>query len=273
MFQTRRNRNMIESAFATLGVIYHLTVYNIRKSHRNALIGLLLTMAQSWLFILGFLGVMLFMGQRSSPIRGDYILFIMSGVFMFMVNAQTVQAVSSGGNALDAMNKHAPLNTAVMISASALAVLYRQVISITVLLVGYDMIFRPIQIEDPLGALAMLILSWFNGCAVGLVFLSVRAIFPQGNKLLSTIYRRFNMVASGKMFVGNLIPSMLLHIFAINPLFHIIDQTRGFIFINYSPRNSNIAYPVYFSLAVLTIGLMAEFVTRNSASISKRAVQ
>ena len=76
------------------------------------------------------------------------------------------------------------------------------------------------------------------------------------------------MIASGKMFVANTMPTFLLSMFDWNPLFHIIDQTRGFVFINYVPRNSNLEYPFYFTLAMLMIGLMAEFVTRNSVSLS-----
>ena len=76
------------------------------------------------------------------------------------------------------------------------------------------------------------------------------------------------MVFSGKMFVANLMPTFMLHMFSWNPLFHIIDQTRGFAFINYSPRNSSLTYPVYAMLALLMIGLMAEFVTRKAVSLS-----
>ena len=47
-----------------------------------------------------------------------------------------------------------------------------------------------------------------------------------------------------------------------------IDQARGFAFINYTPHHSSIAYPIYVSLACLMIGLMAEFVTRRAVSLS-----
>ena len=68
-------------------------------------------------------------------------------------------------------------------------------------------------------------------------------------------------------------PTYMLNLFDWNPLFHLIDQNRGFVFINYTPHNSNLAYPFYFTLTMLMIGLMAEFVTRNALSLSWNAAR
>jgi ABC-type polysaccharide/polyol phosphate export permease len=76
------------------------------------------------------------------------------------------------------------------------------------------------------------------------------------------------MIASGKMFVANTLPGYMLAMFDWNPLFHCIDQSRGFAFINYFPRNSSVIYPLYFGLGFLMIGLMLEFFTRKNLSAS-----
>ncbi|MDF3606915.1 ABC transporter [Paracoccus sp. DMF-8] len=260
---------MVEAAFTTLALIYHVTVYDLRKEHANAVVGLLMTIVQSSLFILGFYGIYMIMGVRNSPIRGDFILYIMSGIFMFMTYSQTMGAVAGvGAGGVGGLTKHGPLSTAVMITAAALAVLYRQTISIFVLLWGYHVLVKPITLDQPLACYAMLLLAWFSGATVGLVFLALRPWWPQGTKILTQLFQRINMIASGKMFVANTLPPFMLKMFDWNPLFHIVDQTRGFTFINYAPRNSNLEYPIYVGLAVLMIGLMAEFVTRNAMSAS-----
>ena len=268
MFTQRRNRNMVEAAFTTLALIYHVTVNNLRKGQRNALVGLLMTVMQAIAMILGFYLIYAIVGVRTSPIRGDFIVYIMTGIFMFMAHSQAIGAVSGAGNVSNQMMKHGPMNTAVLISAAALATLYKQTFSAFVVLIAYNYLLEPIHIENPLACYAMLLLAWFSGCAIGLIFMSIRPWWPQAATVLTQLYQRLNMVFSGKMFVANTMPSAMLHIFAWNPLFHIIDQTRGFAFINYSPRNSNLEYPVYATLALLMIGLMAEFVTRKSVSIS-----
>jgi len=51
-------------------------------------------------------------------------------------------------------------------------------------------------------------------------------------------------------------------------LFHIIDKARGFAFVNYTPHNSSLAYPIYMTITFVLIGLMIEFVTRKHASAS-----
>ena len=70
------------------------------------------------------------------------------------------------------------------------------------------------------------------------------------------------------MFVANTLPAYMLAMFDWNPLFHTIDQARGFIFINYNPHFSSISYPIYVSLVCLVIGLMGESYTRRHASAS-----
>ncbi len=268
MFTQRRNSNMAEAAFTTLALIYHVTVNNLRKGQRNAVVGLIMTVVQSIAMILGFYLIYAIVGVRTSPIRGDFIVYIMTGIFMFMAHSQAIGAVSNAGNPNNQMMKHGPMNTAVVITAAALAALYKQTFSALVVLTAYNYMIQPIHIDRPLACYAMLLLAWFSGCCIGLIFMSIRPWWPQAATVLTQLYQRLNMVFSGKMFVANTMPSAMLHIFSWNPLFHIIDQTRGFAFINYAPRNSNLEYPVYATLALLMIGLMAEFVTRKSVSIS-----
>ena len=76
------------------------------------------------------------------------------------------------------------------------------------------------------------------------------------------------MIASGKMFLANTLPTFLLHTFNWNPLFHTIDQSRGFVFINYNPHFSNWQYAFWVGVALSMLGLMGEFYTRRHASLS-----
>jgi ABC-type polysaccharide/polyol phosphate export permease len=79
------------------------------------------------------------------------------------------------------------------------------------------------------------------------------------------------MIASGKMFTANTLSFGMMSVFDWNPLFHLIDQARGFTFLNYGPRYTSISYAVYVSLALIMIGLMAEFFTRRHISLSWNA--
>lgn len=268
MFVQPRNRTMASAAGTSLALIYHQAVHNLRQGHANALMSVLITMMQSVVMIAGFLAIYWMMGIKRSPIRGDYVLFMMSGVLIFIAFSKALAAVSAAGKSTGQMMKHGPLNTAVSMAGAALAALYTAVLSAVVLLAAYHTIGNPIDIENWRGALGMLVFGWFWGCTVGLLFLSIRTWWPMGGSVITQVFTRLNMIASGKMFAGNSLPAFLLGMFDWNPLFHIIDQARGFIFVNYTPHNSNLEYPLYVTLGVLIIGLMAEFVTRNAASLS-----
>ncbi|MFT4014284.1 MAG: ABC transporter [Paracoccus sp. (in: a-proteobacteria)] len=271
MFTQRRNHNMVEAGFTTLALIYHVTANNLRKGQRNAVVGLIMIIAQAIAMIAGFYLMFAVIGVRKSPIRGDFIVYIMSGIFMFLAHTRAIGAIAGAGGAANQMMKHGPMNTAVIMAAAALATLYQVTISSVVILAAYHYLVQPVHIEDPLGCYGMLLLAWFSGCCIGLIFLAFRPWWPQGAQVLTAFYQRINMIFSGKMFVANTLPVYMLHAFSWNPLFHIIDQTRGYAFINYSPRNSSLSYPIYCILALLMIGLMAEYVSRKSVSISTMA--
>lgn len=268
MFEARRNLSRSRSAFSMLGLIYHSIVRNIRKEHRNALIGLLMNMLQTVIFVGAFYFMFTVLGLKRTAIRGDFLLYIMSGIFLFMTHTKAMGAVLGAEGPASAMMKHAPMNTIVAIASSAIAALYTQILSMSVVLYLYHVIFGPITILDPIGAMAMVILAWFTGSAVGVVFLSIKPWFPGFVQIASSIFSRANMIASGKMFVANSLPSHMLAMFDWNPLFHCIDQARGFVFLNYNPHYSSISYPLKVAIVLIMIGLMLEFFTRKHASAS-----
>ena len=265
----RRKRGIV----TILELIYHSTVRNIRKTHRNALAGLAINIAQTLVFVLAFYLMFSVLGIRGSAIRGDFLLYLTSGIFLFLLHTKTVGAVVKAEGPTSAMMKHAPLNTMITISAAALGTLYLQLLSIGVILFFYHVVVTPITIHDPVGAMGMILLGWFTGIGVGLVFMALRPWAPDVVSIMTTVYSRANMIASGKMFVANALPSYLLVMFDWNPLFHIIDQSRGYIFINYNPHFTSVSYPLYIGIGLLMIGLMGEFYTRQRASASWGASQ
>ena len=268
MFTTPEAKSNSSLALKTLALIYHSTVRDVRKSHGNAMVGLLMNILQTVIFVGAFFAMFSFLGMRGSAIRGDFLLYIMTGIFLFLTHTKAMGAVVGSEGPASPMMKHRTMNTVIAITAAALSSLYIQVLSMVVVLFFYHVIFTPITIYDPVGAFAMVLMSWFTGVAIGMVFLAIKPWSPEFTKLGSTIYSRANMIASGKMFVANTLPSSMLVMFDWNPLFHTIDQARGYTFINYFPHNSSSLYPFYVALACLMIGLMGEFYTRKRASVS-----
>ncbi|MCC5972526.1 MAG: ABC transporter permease [Rubellimicrobium sp.] len=268
MFQTRRTPSAMRSALAMLEVIYHSIVRDIRRTHRNAVAGLFLNIVQTMTFVLAFYLMFALIGIRGAALRGDFLLYIMSGIFVFMVHIKTVAAVVKAEGPASSMMQHAPLNTFITISASAIGSLYIQLLSLFVILFFYHVLVTPVVIDNPAGAMGMLLLSWLSGVGVGIVFAAIKPWFPEFVTVGSSVYSRINMIASGKMFVANSLPAHILPLFAWNPLFHIIDQARGFVFVNYNPNFTSIGYPLGVAMVMIVLGFMAESYTRRHASIS-----
>jgi ABC-type polysaccharide/polyol phosphate export permease len=274
MFQYQsasKPRSGLSTALSIIDIIYHSTVRSVRKKHSNAFIALGVNMLQVVIFVGVFFVMFSILGLRGSAIRGDFLVYIMSGIFLFMTHTKTLQAVVASEGPASPMMQHAPMNTIISICAAALGALYIQLLSLFMILYGYHVAIKPLDIDNPVGAFCMLLIAWFAGVALGILLLAVKPWFPTFVNVLTTLYMRANMIASGKMFVANSLPSFMLAMFDWNPLFHLIDQARGFAFINYVPRYSNWEYPIYVSLVVLMLGLMGEFYTRRHASASWEA--
>ena len=268
MFRTEQNQSGPARAFRLLELIFHATVRNVRKSHGSAVMGLVMHLVQSIMMVLIFLFMFDLMGMRAMAIRGDFLLFIMSGIFMFMTHVKAISAVSSADGPTSAMMKHAPMNPVISIVAAALGVLYLQILAALIILFFYHAVFTPITIDQPYQTFGMFLLSWGSGVAIGMILLSAKPWAPGLVGLLSSLFQRANMIASGKMFVANSLKPAMLAMFDWNPLFHTIDQGRGFIFLNYIPRNSDMIYPMKVIAVCVIIGLMLEFFTRKYASAS-----
>ncbi|MDB6452659.1 ABC transporter permease [Falsirhodobacter sp. 20TX0035] len=269
MFQIELNRRSAFSAILRTGeVVFHATVRHIRKGSGNAIVGLLMNMLGTIMMVTAFTVLMSLSGLKGGAIRGDFILYVMSGIFLFITHTQTMAAVSRAEGMTSQMMKHSPMNPVVAILAAALSQLYVQLLSATVVLYIYHAAVHPIHIDDWQGMMGMFLLAWGSGVAIGMVAYAFMPWAPRTVGMIVTLYQRINMIASGKMFLANSLPAMMLSMFDWNPLFHIIDQNRGFIFLNYLPRNTNITYPLIVTLVFFMIGLMGIFYTRNYASAS-----
>ncbi|MEN8831097.1 MAG: ABC transporter permease [Pacificibacter sp.] len=268
MFHYHRRQTGFAVGFSILKLIFNCTVRKVRQSHGSPIIGLLLAMSQTLMLVVFFSFMINVLAMRSTAIRGDFVLYIMSGIFLFITHNAAIKSVSRAESADSPMMQHAPMNTAIAISAAALSSLYIQTLSVIVILSVYFLGWGVAPVQYLPGAISMYFLSWLSGVSIGLIFWSLRPWFPQFTQITSTIYTRANMITSGKMFLANTLPGSLLVLFSWNPLFHCIDQARGFVFVNYTPHNSSITYPIVITAILLTIGLLAQFFTRTRVSAS-----
>lgn len=268
MFRPVTKKTPFATTMALLELIFHASIRNIRKSSGNAVLGLVMNIIQSLVMVGVMIAMFNLLGMRGSAVRGDFTLYIMSGVFNFATHSKSLMAVSKSDGPTSAMMQHSPMNTIVAICSSALSALYLQTLSAFCILFFYHTLMNRITIYDPVGVFGMFLLAWASGIGVGMIFKAATPWQPEAFGIVTTLYARANMIFSGKMFLGNSLSERMLYMYSWNPLFHCIDQTRGFMFENYSPRNSSLEYPLVMTFVLIVIGLMAENFTKKHASLS-----
>jgi ABC-type polysaccharide/polyol phosphate export permease len=268
MFRVDKRKNHFRSFLGLAELIYHNTVRHVRKGSRNAITGLFANVMQTLIFVAAFYVMMEVLGLRGNAVRGNFVIYLLTGIFLFLTHNKAMGAVMGAEGSASAMMQHAPMNTAISIASAALSTLYIQVLSATIVIFIVHVTWEPVVLYKPAQTVGMFLLAWGSGIAVGLVFLSIKPWLPGFVAIASTIYSRSNMLTSGKMFVANTMPGYILQFFDWNPLFHCIDQSRGYAFINYNPHFSSLSYPLIVTIVFLTVGLMGEFYTRQYVSRS-----
>lgn len=266
-------KTMLEAFFQYFDLVFHTTVRTIRsQSGGNPTLGLLTTVAQTLTMVMIFYLMFAVIGMRTSSIRGDPMLFLVSGILLFFLHNNAVQATVSSGSSVGALMMHAPMTPTLVIISTVLSKLYLHTLVMFIIIGGLYLFRGEVEIHDPPAVILPFFLAWISGVVVGLLMLVFKPFAPKLANIISTIYQRANMITSGKFFVANMLPGSILPFFSWNPLFHSIDQMRGALFVNYYPHNTSLSYPIKFVMVGLLIGLMFEFWLRKtvSKSTSKR---
>lgn len=264
MFEVKTRQTKAGTALQMAELIFFWTMREIAGKDKNPLFKLLGEIAQSALMILAFYALFSAFGmRRSPPIRGDMIMFLASGIFLFMAHNKTISAVFVAEGPDNPLMQHAPMNTFVAIAAQALSALYLQLMSIIAMLCAYELYSGNVAIADPAGALQMFLLAWWFGVCIGLFFRAIKLFFPKPAAILRTTYQRLNMIFSGKMMPANALPLAMLPMFSWNPLFHVIDASRGAVFLNYNSYRADLGYAVSVVTVLLILGLLGDFYARQ----------
>jgi len=263
-----RRQSLVLDAFTFIELLFHTIVREVRSESGSAMLGILGAVGRTLIMVAAFYVIFEFLGARSALIRGDVILFLVSGVVLFFMHNGAISKTLKAGAFAGPMMLHAPMTVTLSILAATLSVLYLNILALGIILVAIHLLGDGLEIYDPAGIMLPFFLAWASGVIIGLIFLLIKPFAPKLVQLISPVYMRANIITSGKMFTANLLPSMVLPLFAWNPLFHTIDQMRGALFVNYVPHNTSITYPIYFVAGGLVLGMMGEFWLRKTVSRS-----
>ena len=118
---------------------------------------------QTLILVAAFYFMFDMLGMRGTAVRGDFMLYVMSGIFLFLTHTKAMGAVSGAEGPTSAMMKHAPMNTVVAIASAALGVALHPDPVAGGGAVRLPCRLHPDHHRQSDGAMAMLLLSWFYG--------------------------------------------------------------------------------------------------------------
>ncbi|MEM0942986.1 MAG: hypothetical protein AAGI70_03475 [Pseudomonadota bacterium] len=252
-------------ACAFLGLVHALTVRDLRVENRSAALGVLIPVGVILVWAAAFYFFLSFIGSRVVPIRADRLTFLVGGVLVFFFHVQTATAVANALN--PAMMRHAPATPFLFVCVKALGAGYKLTLAALILLAANGLVRGIWEMVDPLTLIAALGIAWGGGVAVGVLFMAAKRYLTWA-QIVQTAYMRLCFFTSGKFFVASHLPGQIRDVMEWNPLFHVLDQARGAMFLNYTAATTGLLYPVqvYGGLAVLA--LLVEHWVRTRYSLS-----
>ncbi len=249
-------------------LVYHSVVREVRMQSGNATFGILKELGNMAMFIGMFYLIFTFLG-RSTAIRGDFMMFLLTGIVLMVTHMKAIGSVMSGSNAISSIMQHAPMTVILSIIANAFTGLYMQLCAVIIIVFFLWVFGMDLTIDNPAGLALPVFFAWASGISIGFIFLMVAPFAPKFMKTFTSVYMRAQMVTSGKFIPAGYMPTALIGWFDWNPLFHCIDQARLAAFVNYNKEASSMSYPIYFTAACIVLGLMGELWARKNLSKSK----
>lgn len=270
MQSTRANRGIERQSFwiglaAFLDLVYTMTVRDLRTENANASLGILLSIAIPVSSGIVFYFAMGLLRESPAPIRGDDLTFIVIGFALFFTHVRTATAV--GGALRREMMNHQKATPFLLVWVKAAGSLFKNALALIVILVGNWLIRGVYEMQDLGRFIIIFLLCWVYGVAIGMVLMAMMRYLTWGN-LVQTGYARLMFFTSGKFFVASHMPGAALAMLDWNPLFHLIDQGRGAVFVNYQSRVTDLPFVLYVILVLLALGFLFEHYVRTNYSAS-----
>lgn len=251
---------------AFFSLLHAMTVRDLRIQHKSAALGILLAIATPLATCLLFYAMMELLGQRTAPVRGDDLTFLLSGFLLFFLHINVTNSVA--GAIMPSMLPHQRASTFLFICVKACSSGYNGILAIVVILALNYLLRGVWEMQDPLTAILVVIIVWLYATGLGMVFLALQRYFTWA-KVVKLTYTRIMFFTSGKFFLGNNAP--FREFYDWNPLFHLIDQTRDAVFVNYTAHTTSLSYALIFVFAALVLGFLGESYVRRHYSASHMA--
>lgn len=240
-----------------ISVLHSTSVRMIREDNGKSSLGFVTGIAEMAVYSGVIYFAITLLGKRDVALRGDALTFVLTGLAIFIMHKKTLQAVQNAVKSNHNMLLHRPASTTVFIWGGAIGRFYNTAMMIVIVFAAKYFLTGVFDINNVFGCISMLLLAWLLGIGVGMIFHYVH-YYVSWIGIFSRAWARTMLWTSGLFFAANNIPRMYLPYLDWNPMLHIIDQSRGYAFVNYTPHNTTLTYPIVVTAIVFLIGRFLE---------------
>ncbi len=246
------------SALAVQGrVIHALILREIKTRFGRLQLGYIWALLEPILFVAIFY-IMFMYGGRMQPSGMPLTLFLVTGIapFLFFRNAMQMTM-----NAIDANRQLLtfPQVTPFDLVAARTLLEFMTMLVVFVILVSISTVIgEPLQIENPLAVLGILVLSTMFGFGLGTTFGALMVMFPSIQQIVGSLIIRPLFFTSGIFFSVEMLPGELRELLLINPILHYSEFLRDAYFAGFNTEYADLWFATTMAVSAVFFGLLIQ---------------
>jgi capsular polysaccharide transport system permease protein len=238
-------------------VIHAVMLREMRTRFGRAQLGYLWALIEPALYVLVFLVLYKVTGKTSAsgmPIA----LFLLTGAIPFTMFRDTMDRSMNAIQSNRALLTFPQVTPIDLILGRALLEMATSFVAFVLLFTVFVTVSQSARIHDPLAVVAWLTMFGLVGFGVGTTLGAFAPLFPSIAQLAPSILIRPLFFISGIFFTAEMIPESIRPIALLNPLLNLMELLRSSFFHQYDSKHASIAYAIFFTLVVITLGLAAQ---------------
>lgn len=199
---------------------------------------------------------------RIQPYGESAAVWYSTGIVPFMAFSYTMRFIVLG------LVQNAPLlsfpavKVKDIIFARAIVEIFSVFLVFSILLVVLEIFGYSFVPQQPLTAFYSLVMSFFLGLSLGILFAVLAKISP-GWGIVSVLFSMLLWMTSGIFFVPSNLPNFVVDFMYYNPMLHVVDMFRSAYFDGFSESRIDPRYVMFWCVWSLFVSLTVEWLLRG----------